>query len=123
MRLTHIHQIAGHAEDFAASRTFYRDLLGARVLGEYDPPGLLFLDFAGIRLMLEASASPTTIYFRVDDIHSAFETFKARGVVFEDEPHVIHKDDDGVFDNPATEEWMVFFRDPGGNLLALAERR
>lgn len=123
MRLTRIHQIAAHADDLAASRTFYRDLLGAHLLGEYDPPGLLFFDFGGVRLMLESNAQPATLYFRVDDIDAAYAALCERGVVFEDEPHLIHRDENGIFDNPGTDEWMTFFRDPGGNLLALACRR
>jgi len=123
MRLTRIHQIAAHAGDLDASRTFYQDTLGARLLARFDPPGLLFFDFTGTRLLLERNAAPATLYFRVDDIQAAWAALSERGVVFDGEPHLIHRDDDGVFDNPGTEEWMVFFRDPGGNVLALASRR
>ena len=35
---------------------------------------------------------------------------------------LIHRDDDGVFGPPGTEEWMALFRDPDGNALALASR-
>jgi catechol 2,3-dioxygenase-like lactoylglutathione lyase family enzyme len=69
------------------------------------------------------NAASATLYFRVDDIEAAFQALQARGVIFEGEPHLIHRDEDGVFDNPGTEEWMVFFKDPGGNTLALAARR
>jgi methylmalonyl-CoA/ethylmalonyl-CoA epimerase len=123
MRLTRIHQIAAHADDLEATRAFYQDVLGARLLARFDPPGLLFFDFAGVRLLLEANAAPATVYFRVDDIAAAHAALAERGVAFEGEPHLIHRDDEGVFDNPGTEEWMVFFRDPGGNVLALASRR
>ncbi len=123
MRLRQIHQIAAHAGDLAASRDFYLNRLGARFLAQYDPPGLLFFEFSGVRLLLEANAGPATLYFRVDDIDSAYRTLRERGVEFEDEPHLIHRDEDGVFDNAGSEEWMVFFRDPGGNTLALASRR
>jgi methylmalonyl-CoA/ethylmalonyl-CoA epimerase len=123
MRLTRLHQIAAHADDLEASRAFYRDVLGARLLARFDPPGLLFFDFNGVRLLLERNAAPATLYFRVDDIDTACAALGERGVTFDGEPHLIHRDDDGVFDNPGTEEWMVFFRDPGGNVLALASRR
>jgi catechol 2,3-dioxygenase-like lactoylglutathione lyase family enzyme len=123
MRLTRLHQVAGRTENVATSRAFYEHTLGARVLGEFDPPGLLFLDFGGVRLLLERNAASATLYFRVDDIEAAFQALQARGVIFEGEPHLIHRDEDGVFDNPGTEEWMVFFKDPGGNTLALAARR
>jgi hypothetical protein len=48
---------------------------------------------------------------------------KSQGIEFEGEPHLIHRDDTGVFDNPGTEEWMAFFNDPGGNTLALTTRQ
>jgi methylmalonyl-CoA/ethylmalonyl-CoA epimerase len=123
MRLTRIHQIAAHADDLEATREFYQDTLGARMLARFDPPGLLFFDFNGVRLLFERNAAPATLYFRVDDIDAAQRALGERGVVFDGEPHLIHRDDDGVFDNPGTEEWMVFFRDPAGNVLALASRR
>jgi len=123
MRLTRLHQIAAHADDLEATRTFYRDVLGARYLASFEPPGLLFFDFCGTRLLLERNAAPATLYFWVDDIDAAVAEFTERGVEFQSEPHLIHRDDDGVFDNPGTGEWMAFFRDPGGNTLALASRR
>jgi methylmalonyl-CoA/ethylmalonyl-CoA epimerase len=123
MRLTRIHQIAAHADDLEATRAFYQDTLGARLLARFDPPGLLFFDFNGVRLLFERNAAPATLYFRVDDIDAAHRALGERGVAFDGEPHLIHRDDDGVFDNPGTEEWMVFFRDPAGNVLALASRR
>ena len=39
---------------------------------------------------------------------------------FHDEPHLIHRDDTGAFRTPGEEEWMAFFSDPSGNILALA---
>jgi len=122
MRLTSLHQVAAHANDLEATRSFYQDTLGARFLACFDPPGLLFFDVGGIRLLFDRNASPTTLYFRVDDIRAAVADLRGRGVEFDSEPHMIHRDDDGVFDNPGTEEWMAFFRDPGGNVLALASR-
>jgi methylmalonyl-CoA/ethylmalonyl-CoA epimerase len=41
---------------------------------------------------------------------------QARGVQFDDEPHLIAK-------LPDHELWMTFFRDPDGSLLALMEER
>jgi hypothetical protein len=35
---------------------------------------------------------------------------------------LIHKDDAGTFGAPGESEWMAFFRDPSGNMLALAAR-
>ena len=72
MRLRHLHQVAARRGDAAAALEFYRDTLGARFLAEFDPPGLLFFDFAGVRLLLEDAASPATLYFRVDDIQASW---------------------------------------------------
>jgi methylmalonyl-CoA/ethylmalonyl-CoA epimerase len=113
-----IGQIALAVPDVAAAVRFYRDDLGLRLLFEA-PPGLAFFDCGGIRLMLSApengqAAAPSTgtIYFRVADIRAAHAALSARGVTFEDEPHLIAR-------MPDHELWMCFVRDPGGNLLGL----
>ncbi|MDJ0788422.1 MAG: hypothetical protein QNK05_16570 [Myxococcota bacterium] len=46
----------------------------------------------------------------------------SRGVAFDSEPHLIHRDTDGTFGPAGSEEWMAFFRDPDGNVLAIASR-
>ena len=48
---------------------------------------------------------------------------RERGVSFDSEPHLIHTDADGAFGAVGAQEWMAFFRDPDGNVLARAERR
>jgi len=123
MRLTRIHQVGAKLGDLAETRAFYLNVLGARHLAAFDPPGLLFFDFAGTRLLFEAGTPPAILYFWVDDLERAHATLVERGVVFDSPPHRVHRDDAGVFDNPGTEEWMAFFHDPAGNTLALATRR
>jgi extradiol dioxygenase family protein len=49
----------------------------------------------------------------VTDIHAAHEQPTARGVKFESAPHMIFRHDSG------TEEWMAFFTDPDGGMLAV----
>lgn len=122
MRLTRLHQVAAKRGPAAETLEFYRDTLGARFLAEFDPPGLLFFEFDGVRLLLEENAPLTVLYFRVDDIHASYQALRARGIEFDSEPHLIHTDETGVFDNAGTEEWMAFFKDPAGNTLALASR-
>ncbi len=51
-----------------------------------------------------------------------YAALRARGVAFDGEPHAIHRDDDGKFGEPGATEWMAFFTDPDGNVLALASR-
>ncbi len=117
-----LHQIAVHSGDLERSIAFYRDQLGAQFLAKFDPPGLAFFRFGETRLLLEKHAHPATIYFRVHDIAQTFAALVARGVRFEADPKMIHRDDTGLFGPPGTEEWMAFFRDPDGNLLAIASR-
>jgi methylmalonyl-CoA/ethylmalonyl-CoA epimerase len=115
-----LHQIALRADDLDQSIQFYRDKLGITFVARFDPPGLAFFDLAGVRLLLSAGASSGTVYFRVDDITVAYDRLRRQGVAFEDTPHPIYRDDEGRFGVRGHEEWMTFFRDPAGNLLALA---
>jgi methylmalonyl-CoA/ethylmalonyl-CoA epimerase len=123
VKLERIHQIAVYARDFEEAILFYRDTLGARFLAKYEPPGLAFLDFAGVRVLLEKEGPKATLYFWVDDIDSAYAELRSKGIEFSGQPHLIHRDDTGVFGQPGEEEWMAFFSDPSGNTLALATRR
>ena len=122
-RLGRLHQIALKATDLEGSITFYRDLLALPLIARFDPPGLAFFDLDGTRLMLSANASEGTLYFAVADIAAAVATLQRRGVVFEQPPAMIHRDETGTFGPKGGEEWMAFFRDPAGKLLAVAERR
>jgi methylmalonyl-CoA/ethylmalonyl-CoA epimerase len=122
MKLEHIHQIAVFAKDLDEAITFYRDTLGARYLTKFDPPGLVFFDFGGTRILLEATGPKASVYFRVDDIHAAHQELKNKGVQFIAEPHMIFRDDKGIFGAAGEEEWMAFFSDPSDNILALASR-
>ncbi len=115
--------MAQRATDLDRAVGFYRDTLGASFLASFDPPGLAFFDLAGVRLLLEPSASSTTLYFAVDDIDASFDELRSRGVVFEQGPQLVHRDDDGTLGTAGEEEWMAFFRDPDGNLLAITVRR
>lgn len=112
-----IRQIAVAVKDLETSKRFYRDAVGLTLLFEA-PPSLVFFDLAGIWLMLsqgseqEPARPGSVLYFEVANIRNEYAALKARGVVFEDEPHRIA--DMGTY-----ELWMTFFRDPDGTLLAL----
>ena len=103
-----------HHDDRAVE--FYRDLLGLEFLFGAGP--LAFLMCGDVRLMLTKPESDafdhqsSTLYFRVDDIGAARAELAARGVEFEDEPHLIAR-------MPDHELWMTFFRDPDRNLHSL----
>ena len=101
---------------------FYRDALGLRLIA--NPGPLAFFDLAGVRLFMEkgTAGSGSVLYLAVPDIRQARQELESRGVGFVDEPHVIHRDADGTFGPAGEEEWMTFFRDSEGNLLALSSR-
>jgi methylmalonyl-CoA/ethylmalonyl-CoA epimerase len=119
-----LHQVAQHVEDPARATAFYRDVVGLPLLGELDPPGLSFFDLGGgTRLLLERGGGQAVLYLGVDDIEAERARLAAAGVAFVDDVHRIHVHD-GSLDQPAgTEEWMTFFRDSEGNMVALCERR
>ena len=121
-------QVAQPSSDLERSVAFYRDVLGAKHIATFDPPGLAFFDIGGVRLMLDAipgaiehEGSP--LYFRVDDLDAAVAALREAGVDIEQEPTPIHRDEAGDFGPAGSEEWMAFFRDPDGNILAFAETR
>ena len=122
MKLERIHQIAVFARDLDEAISFYRDTLGATYLTKFDPPGLVFFDFGGTRVLLEKTGPKASVYFRVDDIHAAYQELSEKGVKFIAEPHMIFRDDSGMFGTAGEEEWMAFFSDPSDNILALASR-
>ena len=122
VKLSKIHQVAVYAKDLDEACKFYRDTLGARFIAQYGQD-LLFFDFSGTRILLEKAGRPATLYFWVDDIEAAHRELVSKGVVFDSDPHVIHRDDDGTFGVKGNAEWMAFFKDPSDNIIALATQR
>jgi catechol 2,3-dioxygenase-like lactoylglutathione lyase family enzyme len=119
-----LHQVALTATNLDIAEEFYRDILGLKFIARFDPPGLVFFALSGgARLLLSATASQATLYFAVDNIDDAVRELKKRGVSFLHPPAVVHRDDAGNFGKKGGQEWMVFFRDPSGNLIGLVERR
>ena len=117
LKLAHIGQIAMPVHDIKRATTFYRDVLGLRFLFEA-PPALAFFDCDGVRLMLsvpetaEHNHPGSILYFKVADIHSAFETLRSRGARFVAEPTLVAR-------MPDHELWMAFFHDGERNTLAI----
>jgi catechol 2,3-dioxygenase-like lactoylglutathione lyase family enzyme len=98
-------------------------VLGGRFLGKFNPPGLAFVEVGGVRLLLDDDAKSSALYFRVDDLDATYQSLRQQNLTFEDQPHLIHRDDAGQFGAPGEEEWMAFLRDPSGNMIGLVERR
>ena len=116
-------QIAQHAEDLARASTFYAGLLGAGPSATYDPPGLVFFDLDGVRLLLDRNAPAALHYYAVADVHATVEQLRAAGVPIESEPHVIFSHADDTLGPAGTDEWQAFVRDTEGNLVGLVEQR
>ena len=115
VQLEKIGQIALTVTDLARSKDFYQNTLGMRFL--FETGHLAFFQCGDIRLMIstgegEKPGSGTIIYFKVEDIHRVYETLHGRGVQFVDTPHLIAK-------MPDHDLWMVFLKDPDGNLLGV----
>jgi DNA-binding CsgD family transcriptional regulator/catechol 2,3-dioxygenase-like lactoylglutathione lyase family enzyme len=111
-----IGQISRVVSDIKKAEAWYRDVLGLPHLFTFGT--LAFFDCGGIRLFLsepESGGVPgdSCIYFRVDDINAAHAELSGKGVKFQGAPHLIHRHENGV------EEWMAFFEDPDGKILAL----
>ncbi len=116
-------QIAQHADDLDRAAAFYSDLLGTAPTGRFDPPGLLFFDLDGVRLLLDRGAPTALHYLAVDDVAGTVERLRAQGVAVEGEPHVIFTHDDDRLGPTGTAEWQAFVRDSEGNLVGLVEQR
>ena len=116
-------QIAQRAEDLDRAAGFYADLLGRPPTATYDPPGLVFFDLGGVRLLLDRVAPSALHYLRVDDIDATVERLRASGVSVETEAHVIFGHDDDTLGPAGTDEWQAFVRDSEGNLVGLVEQR
>src|SRR4051794_24225494 len=116
-------QVAQRAEDLPRATAFYADLLAAEPLASFDPPGLVFFDLIGVRLLLDRGAPSALIYVTVDDIDATVERLRKAGAPVEGEPHVIFSHTDDILGPAGTDEWMAFVRDSEGNLVGLVEQR
>ena len=116
-------QVAQRAEDLARATRWYADLLGAEPVATFDPPGLVFFDVDGLRLLLDQGAPSALHYLGVDDIAATVGRLRERGVAVESEPSVIFTHEDDTLGPTGTDEWMAFVRDSEDNLVGLVERR
>jgi methylmalonyl-CoA/ethylmalonyl-CoA epimerase len=110
-------QIAQHADDLPRAAEFYARLLESEPLGLFDPPGLLFFDLDGVRLLFDRNAPSSVVYLRVENIHDALE--RLAGVEVVTRPHVIFTHEDDTLGPAGHEEWQAFIRDSEGNTVGL----
>ncbi|MBO0845931.1 MAG: VOC family protein [Nocardioides sp.] len=111
-------QVALRATDLDRAAAFWSDLLGTSPTGRFEPPGLLFFDLDGTRLLLDGNAPSSMLYLEVPDLAEAVERLRDRVEVVT-EPHPIFTHDDDMLGPAGTTEWQAFVRDPEGNLVGL----
>jgi methylmalonyl-CoA/ethylmalonyl-CoA epimerase len=111
-------QVALRAEDFDRAAAFYEELLGTPPTARFDPPGLLFFDVGGVRLMFGREGEPSLVYLGVDDVAETIKALRGRVEVIS-EPHVIFSHEDDTLGPAGMDEWQAFVRDPEGNSVGL----
>jgi methylmalonyl-CoA/ethylmalonyl-CoA epimerase len=115
-------QVALGVQDLERATTFYTELLGYPPAASFDPPGLVFFDLDGVRLLLEVGAPPALLYLQVASVAAAVEDLRSRGTDIAEEPHIIFHHADNVLGPKGMDEWMAFVRDSEGNLLGLVSQ-
>jgi len=114
--LSTIGQIAIAVRNLDEQTAFYGDKLGMKLL--FRVPNMTFFDGGGVRLMLSVPESAefdhpaSIIYFKVADIHEAYEVLSKRGVKFERQPQLTARME-------KYDLWMAFLRDPENNVLGI----
>jgi methylmalonyl-CoA/ethylmalonyl-CoA epimerase len=113
--LSAIAQVALTVHNIPRATAFYRDTLGIPLLLE--TPEMVFFQAGDIRLMLGLAVQThgihtSIVYFKVDDIMSAYRALSDRGIAFTHEPRIIHR-------GQKTDVWLAHFQDPDRNELAL----
>ncbi|UYQ91250.1 VOC family protein [Chitinophaga horti] len=109
--------------DLQAARAFYQDVLGIKVTAEDEMP-VLQLHIAGSTPIMvyekgnHEPATYTVLNFPVDDIDTAVDALRAKGVTFLQYEGDIKTDEKGISrDNggPA----IAWFEDPAGNIFSV----
>lgn len=109
--------------DVDRARTFYRDVLGLRHLGDELPYALVF-ESNGIMLRLAISkerpnTTGTILGWQVSDAVEAVQSLKRAGVTFE-RYGFVQQDESDIWTTP-TGAKVAWFKDPDGNLLSVSE--
>ena len=111
-------QVALRATDLDRAAAFYSGLLGTAPTGRFEPPGLLFFDLGGTRLLLDGNAPSSMLYLEVPDVRRTVESLREHTEVVS-EPHAIFTHEDDALGPAGTTEWQAFVTDSESNLLGL----
>lgn len=115
-------QVAQYASDLRRAAAFYSQLLAVQPTAVFDPPGLVFFDLDGVRLLLEANAPRALLYLGVPDVRKTADELTGRGVELVTAPHIIYTHTDGMLGTPGMDEWMAFIRDSEGTTVGLVSQ-
>ncbi len=115
-------QVAQHATDLERAAQFYSILLDRQPVASFDPPGIVFFELDGVRLLLEREAPTALHYLLTDGLDAAIERIRPHARILA-EPHVIFTHLDGTLGPAGTEEMHAFIEDSEGNTVGLVEQR
>lgn len=115
----HLMQVAQRAVDLDRAAAFYSALLDSRPTARFDPPGLVFFELDGTRLLLSRGSSSALLYLRVHDVYATMDALRERGVTIETDPHTIYVHQDDTLGPAGHDEVQAFIRDTEGNLVGL----
>ena len=114
--LSKIAQIALSTRDLEKSVTFYRDVLGLKLM--FEVSGMAFFDADGVRLMLGQAQldkplqNNTYVYFDAGDWSETEAALTSRGLKFDRPADIVQRAE-------GKEHAIRFFKDPDGNALAI----
>ncbi len=104
------------------AKTFYRDILGLKLLHEDD----YALEFNANGVLLRVSIVPemkpqgfTVLGWNIPDINSVIKSLNSKGVYCE-RYSFLQQDELGIWISPGGSK-VAWFKDPDGNILSLTE--
>jgi len=107
--------------DFEASRPFYRDVLGLKLIAE-DPFAMTFsANGTSLRVTKTPEFTPqpfTVLGWWVDDVEAKVDALLAAGVSTE-RYDMLEQDDKGLWAPPGARVGVAWFKDPDGNTLSV----
>lgn len=103
-------QVAQRVQDLERSAAFYSALIGSPPVATFDPPGLVFFNLTGDRLLLEREAPSALLYLRVDDLDSAVA--RVGDVEILSTAHRVFTLDTNTLGPIGQEEWQSFYATP-----------
>jgi predicted enzyme related to lactoylglutathione lyase len=111
-------------DDIQKAKQFYGETLGLKVEENYGMLTLHIADDTKIIIYPKSNHIPATftiLNFPVNNIESAIDELKNRGVQFEQYKGEIQTDEKGIFRGGGP--LIAWFKDPAGNILSVLEEK